>query len=429
MKKIFCASGIVFLALLFFACQTKTEKVVSRNDVAAYLKPTSDHSELKRIDVDLNFWLQRDPESSTSLIKRASLYAARFKVSANIDDIHISDSLYERALRIETESASLLQAMASNAITQHQFWKADDYLNKALAIGNNKAASYLMKADVQLELGNPQGASAILQDFKNKGSFAWLIREAKIKDHEGKLDSAILLMERSFDRIKGSKALFCWTKSNLADMYGHAGRVSESYHAYLDVLKVQPDYDYALKGIAWVAFSNDHNTELAKEILNFIKQKRNSPDVYLQLSEIAAFEKDTVKSEEYLSQFATLARDQRYGEMYNSYLAAIEADEFQNADVSFAIAQREISNRPTPQSYDMKAWALYRQGKYLESLELAREYVEGKSFEPEVVFHLAMIYKANQQHDKARKYLEQAMESSYELGPVKAIEIRKHLEG
>ena len=50
-----------------------------------------------------------------------------------------------------------------------------------------------------------------------------------------------------------------WTFSNLGDLNGHAGNIKTSYDYYLKTLAVDPNNSYALKGIAWIAFSHEKN--------------------------------------------------------------------------------------------------------------------------------------------------------------------------
>jgi hypothetical protein len=52
-----------------------------------------------------------------------------------------------------------------------------------------------------------------------------------------------------------------------------------------------------------------------------------------------------------------------------------------------------------------------------KALEIAKAQVVGKSFEPKVQYHLAMIYKANNEIDKVASIKEELLSSIYELGP------------
>ena len=271
--------------------------------------------------------------------------------------------------------------------------------------------------DVSLEIGDYARANLVLREFRNKNSFAYLIRKAKLKDHEGHLDSAIVCMEKAYRRIKGNKALSQWTRSNLADMYGHAGRIKDSYDLYLEVLKDNPKDDYALKGIAWIALSHDLNINEAKTIVNELAVRKRMPEAHLMLAEIAELDGDQVEKADQLKKFKSLVAIPEYKNMYHKYLATLEAEEFQNPDAAVAIATKEIANRPTPQSYDLLAWAYYQQNNFREALSIATRQVENQTFEPEAFYHLGVIYQANGNNEKASYYLNAALASEFELGP------------
>jgi tetratricopeptide (TPR) repeat protein len=413
-------TALIILSILLFKCSEKKKVVVNSTDYDIYLTSTPNQA-LAKVNEELSFWKNRlaeSPNSKTNLLRIAGLYSGRFQLNGEVEDLHRSDSIYNLILASTTLGKdNIYRSLAANNVTKHEFRQARTNLQEALAIGDGKASSYLMLVDVNLELGDYPGAELILKSFTNKKSFAYLIRDAKIKDHQGDLDSAIILMEHAVDRIKENKSLFTWTLSNLADMYGHASRISESYQAYLEVLKQDPDYDHALKGIAWIAFVHDRNTQEAKRILNFIDTRKATPDMHLMLAEIAEVENDAREKKKQLELFTNEARNSKYGGMYNTYLAKLEAEEFSNPQTAISIAEQEIQNRPTPLSYDLLAWGLFHKGEYREALEIANKNVLNRTYEPVALYHMAMIYKSNGLEKEARNYFEQASESSFELGP------------
>jgi tetratricopeptide (TPR) repeat protein len=413
-------TALIILSILLFNCREEKKVVVNRTDYEMYLT-SSPNQALAKVNEELSFWKNRlaeSPNSKTNLLRIAGLYSGRFQLNGEVEDLHRSDSIYNLILASTTLGKdNIYRSLAANNITKHEFRQARTNLQEALAIGDGKASSYLMLVDVNLELGDYPGAEHILKSFTNKKSFAYLIRDAKIKDHQGDLDSAIILMEHAVDRIKENKSLFTWTMSNLGDMYGHASRISESYQAYLEVLKQDPDYDHALKGIAWIAVVHDRNTQEAKRILNFIDTRKATPDMHLMLAEIAEVENDAGEKKKQLELFTNEARNSKYGGMYNTYLAKLEAEEFSNPQTAISIAEQEIQNRPTPLSYDLLAWGLFHKGEYREALEIANKNVLNRTYEPVALYHMAMIYKSNGLEKEARNYFEQASESSFELGP------------
>jgi hypothetical protein len=54
------------------------------------------------------------------------------------------------------------------------------------------------------------------------------------------------------------------------------GRIQESYDSYLKTLAIDPNYSYALKGIAWIVFSHERNTKEAKRIVEAIEITQHS---------------------------------------------------------------------------------------------------------------------------------------------------------
>lgn len=408
------------ICLIVSACNKGRNPITRVEDYERYItqRQLVSNDPLKE---ELNFWagrLKNNPGDEASLLKLAGLHAELFKSSGLIQYIERSDSIYYEVLKQYPEgNVEIYHSLCANAISQHQFRQARSYIEKALELKDKKATTLLLLVDVSMESGDYATANRILRQFTNKNSFAYLIRKAKMKDHEGMLDSAIVCMEKAYDRIKGDKSLAQWTLSNLADMYGHAGRLEESYKRYLDVLELNPDDNYVLKGIAWIAFSHDNNLTEAKRIILSLTGRRFMPEANLMLAEIAEIEGDEIGKLEYLRKFTSLVSRPRYQTMYNKYLALLSAEEFDDAKRAIAIANEEIANRPTPQSYDLLAWAYFHDGQIRKALEIAKVNVEDQTFEPESLYHLGIIYHANGDNDMAKKYLQEALGSRFELGP------------
>jgi len=401
------------------------QRIVHRADYAGYLNINSVDSlrSIRGIKTDMDFWLQRlkkNPEDAVAKASLAGLYSARFKTTGDINDIHISDSLYLVAnplFRIST--SSVYRSLAANCITQHKFLQAQLYLDTALAMGDDLYFTYLMRCDVAMELGNLYMAERALQRITDKNNFDYLIRESKLLDHKGDLTGAIKKMEAATQKAVESKKedLISWAKSNLADMYGHANMFQKSYQCYIDVLERDPGYLYALKGIAWLAFSHDKNTTEAKHILNYLEKLHPAPDYNLLLAEIATYENDRSALENLQARFITTVSDSRYGDMYNKYIFYLMLDKNKDFAKALQIAQKEVNNRPTSQSYDLLAWAYYNMGRKKEAYKIAKGFVENRNYEPDALYHLGVIYACSGDLKKAKHFMREAASSAFELGP------------
>ena len=422
---------LVLLIVTISSCQNTG--IVQEKEIAGYLT-TSTNKKLEEIETDISFWsgkLNVVKDDMASQIKLGKLYSKRFQNSGDINDVHKSDSFYKAAHQLQKLfSSGTYRSLEMNCVTQHQFKEASAYLDSAFEKGDDKYITLLQQFDVAVELGDYLRATTILQQFKYKNTFEYYTRESKLLDHKGEADASLAAMEKAVTKAIESKndELILWAKSNLADMYGHQNRIKESYRLYKEVLKEDLHYYHALKGIAWIAYSHDNNTILAKKILTYLQTVHPVPDYDFLLAEIAAYENNNTQKDFYTSRFLKAVSNPAYGDMYNKYVFSIMSDELNNYSSALHIANVEVNNRPTPQSYDLLAWAYYKSNRLQEAELIASTYIVKRNYEPDALFHLGVIYKHTGNKELAKKYLNEALESGYELGPVVTNEIKEHLK-
>lgn len=423
---------VFFFGLLFLTACTGKKNITNRNDYVAFLKPGIILKQVNNLKSQLSFWnsrLQRDTGNYVDMMEMASCHLQLFRLTGKINHLHTGDSLLKRSTaKLNNTDPDILFALSQTAITQHRFRDAGHYNESADKSGGDKYIHHLLAFDTKMELGEIMTANKKIEALLDKSSFDYLIRKSKLEDHKGNLDKAIDLMEQAFEKVKDNKkSLYCWALSNLADMYGHAGRVKESYDAYLKVLQKDSSYIYALKGIAWIAYSHDHNTKEAKRILQYISDQTNMPDILLQLAEIEEWEGNEAKKKEYINRFITEVQQPGYGDMYNKYLIHLYTEELKDYNKAVELAEKEIASRATPETYDWLAWVHYNAGDIDTANLIATNYVYKRNFEPDALYHTAMIFSAAGKKEKAKELLEECLASSFEIGPVKAEIIMKQI--
>lgn len=420
MKKII---AILLPAFIIFVtgCSRERKPLVQTSDYANYL--LAPKTKTASINELMGFWkkrLDQHPGDMVAELKMAGLYARRFSSSGNISDIKKSDSLYQQVNTIQKLfGSSVYRSLATNAITQHRFKLAAQYLDTAFRMGDDKKITVLQMSDAALECGLMTQAKRYLNQFPDKKSFEYLSRQAKITDHEGDLEEAIGLMKKAMKQMEqlNDPELLSWVKTNLADYYSHHNEIKKALALYREVLNTDPEYYHALKGIAWIAFSYDRNTAAAEEILQYLAKTHPVPDYDLLLAEIADYKKDDVAKNKYIQSFISKTTAPEYGGMYHKYLFSLYADDFADAGKAMTIAEAEVNNRPTPEAFSWLSWAFYKKGDIKKALSIQRQWVEGKCFEPDVVWRMAVICKATGETQKAKQYLSEVKSSLFELGP------------
>ncbi|MEO1260322.1 MAG: hypothetical protein AAFZ15_16115 [Bacteroidota bacterium] len=429
MKKIFLLA-ILLAAIGAATCFYQPQNpVVNAADYATFMD--ENHLKKKRVALseEIGFWkkkLTSNPGNYVFEKKLAGLSAKRFKLTGNPQDIHRSDSLLKSVNERLPGQVGVLHSLTANAITRHAFKEAQAYITQAYEIGEKRFVSSLLLTDVLLERGQFFSAKRYLLEATSESHFDYLIRDVKFQDQIGDLGRAIQQMEKALSKAEasGNPQVVHWSLSNLADMYGHDGRISQSYNTYLKALTYNPADLHSLKGIAWIAFSHDKNTAEAKRILHYLKSVHPVPDYDLMLAEIAIFENDAALAKELQESFIEEAGKPVYGSMYKGYLCELTS----HRPNALAIAKTEVEERPHPTSYDLLAWAHFHNGNLKKAVELTENHVLNQTGEPVAQYHSGVILKEAGQYEKAEEYLEEALGAGYELGPVVAQEIKTHLE-
>lgn len=403
-------------------CTNNPVQITQKADYESYLSLKNNKS-LIFVQNEIDFWQKKfdaAPNQISYLSLIAANYATLFEYTGDIKNLYKTEELLLKSNKEYNYSkVSTVRSLARNYISQHRFKEALVLANKALAIGEGKRETQKLLFDIQMELGNYPEAVKNLNTIKDMKDFDYLIRLAKWNDHKGDLETAITFMEKARDiaEKENNKTLKIWSYSNLGDFYGHAGRIQESYDSYLKTLALDPNYSYALKGIAWIVFSKERNTKEANRIIDAIATTHNTPDFYLLKSQIAQFDGDTVNEIKNKNAYFLMMKNNNYGAMYNKYNALIYADDKKTAPKALVIAKIELEHRPTADSYDLLAWSYLNLGQNKKALEIAQNHVVGKSFEPKVQYHLAVIYKSNNLSNKSAPIKEELLSSLYELGP------------
>ncbi len=425
---------VILLTLVFIAagCGDKN-KIADRRDYDVFMRPGLVPKQIDDTSEELKFWkrrLQKDTGNLVDMLEMARCHLQIFRSGGNVDHLLKGDSLLKRSsAKLNDTDPEILFALSQSSTTQHEFRLAGSYNEKAGQTGGDKYVYRLLEFDTKFELGDLFMAAKAIEKLKDKSAFDYLIRKSKIEDQKGNLEKAIGLMEQAFEKAKEkNNSLYCWALSNLADMYGHAGRVKDAYNAYIEVLEKDSGYLHALRGIAWIAYSHDHDDKEAKRILEFILDQTKHPELRLILAEIEKWNGNESASLKYIHQFEREVKNEKYGAMYNKYLVQLYADDLRLPGEACKLAEKEALNRPTPEIYDCLAWACYKKGDMQRAYSIALNYVYKRHFEPGALLHTAIIFSSAGKKEEAKKLLEECLESSFELGPVKTKFIEEQLK-
>jgi tetratricopeptide (TPR) repeat protein len=426
MKNILKYSSLFFLLVVLNTSCKKSKTITNKKDYEVFLNPSFQKKMLQENEAEINFWktkLNEDTSSYVNKLQISSNTLAHFKLAGTVNDLHFADSLYNVVSgAVSNKESAIYLSLAQNAITQHKFKAAEEFVFTAEKIGADAGKIAMLKFDVAMELGNYAVAKQNLDKINTATkNFDFIIRNAKYQDHLGNSEASVMQMEEAYAMVKNNnkKSVIVWVSTNLADMYTHAGRVEDAYKMYLKSLAIDSANLYALKGIANISFGNDKNTEETERIYKFILSTTDAPDLNLNLAEIAEWNGDMKSKEMYIQKFVSkIESNKQYGNMYNKYLVDVFLYDKVNVAKALSIAEKEMDNRRTPETYTWLAIANYKANKKEEANRIIKTFVLDKTHEPLSLYAASVILKDT---DKARANELKAAcaESKLEIGPIK----------
>jgi len=413
---------LICVALISCKNEVEIEFITHPETYNSYLTSNNNKTFTRALSEKI-FWSKRLRPDSTGvgdLGPLANAYTLLFETTGDIIYLKNAEKIYRKAIVVSANNKdSYTRSLAQNLISQHRFHEAKLILEENYSGKGNKRATSLLLFDVYLELGEYEKADQALGKLKNTNDFNYLIRLAKWNDYKGELEAAIRNLEgaKKIADSRKSKPLQIWINTNLADFYGHDGRIKDSFELYLKALELQPDNAYAKKQIAWIVYSSEKNTKEATRILDSVMVHHKVPDYYLLKSEILAFNGKVAESNTMVESFMNAVKNENYGNMYNSYLIEVYSET--NPKIALEIAKAEIKNRATPEIFSLLAFAQLNVGNKEEALQTISNYVEGKTFSPMSLYYSALVFDANNKKEKVKTLKQELLNASYELGPKK----------
>ncbi len=423
-------TSLLILMLVFVVSCKQDKQIALVTQKAAYEKylyteaPETDSKHFRL----WNNKIKADSMQLTSLGVAASYYGSYFQKTGNIGFLKQAEQALKKAVSIAAiGKAGYERSLARNYISQHNFKEALRLAEIAHERGSGLYQSRSLLFDVHMELGNYELAEQYLDSIKDMSRFDYLIRLSKWNDHLGDLNAAIRFMEMATKKAEAGKnrELMIWSYTNLADFYGHAGRIEEAYNHYLKALKIDPENAYAKKGIAWIVFSYEKRPEEALRILKGVEQNFNSPDIYLLKAEIYEYQNNDLDRSAALEAYNELVSKADYGVMYHKPNALLSINEENDLTTALKLAEEEVQGRSTPETYALLAYTHFRKGNLATALKIADTYVYENTGEPEVLLQLAEIYKAAGRTAIVQELQQELLTAVFELGPLSEAKIRQ----
>jgi hypothetical protein len=408
---------------IFNSCSNKNKNIVDTVFVDSLLDHYSISVLQKLNGQDLIFWKDRLDKAPLGYVEAqqfAGTLSGRFHLYGDITDLKTADSIMHWInLQYKEKDAGPIRTLAGYAMLQHRFTEANDLVQQALEIGSDRYASELLNFDAAFELGRTLLVKDILKKIRSTNEYGYFFRLSKYEHLQGELDSSIAAMNKAAELAGTSTGLRQTAISNTADLYMHAADTKNANELYMKSIKLDASDLHSLMGIGWIALVHDKKDTLAEKIFRFVQSKTKSPEVLWKLAQVAEQRGDSISEKKYADVFVGIVSDTVYGNMYNKYLIDLYSNFLNVPAKAVTIAERELKNRCTPQTYSWYVWSLFKNGQNDQALELYNKYVSGKPLEGLELYYMGKFMKGLKKGYNADQYFKVAYKNRYDLSPAK----------
>ncbi len=414
---------IIYAAFILFASCHNRSPIVNSVFIDSLITHYKEPVIFQLNETEMQFWKKRMdslPSGMTNEQKYANTLLTRFHLYGDINDVRSADSLMQEVDNHfgKTESPISL-TLAGYSILQHQFKTAKDYVWHAKETGCRKYPLLLSSFDVYFELGQYDSAAMMLRMIKGQGDYNYYFRLSKLQHLKGSIDSAIQSMMKAAGLSNENNYLKQVALSNAADLCIHAGKLQKANNLYMECIRLNAADFHSLMGLGWIALVHDKNDSLANKIFQFAHTKLKSPDPLLKLAQTAENKNDSLLTVKYANAFIADATKPVYGDMYNKYLIDLYTGILHEPSKAAALAEKEIGNRPTPQTYAWYVWSLYADHKPEEAYKMYQQKVSGKPLEGLELYWMGKFMKGLNKGYNAEQFFDAAYNNRYDLDPDK----------
>lgn len=358
----------------------------------------------------------KNPRNVESYNKLGAAYIQKARETGDFRYYDLAEQALKQSLELGPEPVAAATATAGLAVVslgRHQFRDAVAQADKALGYAPAPAV-YAILGDAYVEMGEYEEASGAYSKMLAMPGPHVQSRLGYLRFLRGDPDGAIQEVQRAIKALAESdvpRENIARSQVQLGELFFQVGDVGKSGKAYRDALLSFPGYHRALAGLARAQAAQARYQEAVKlyeQALGVIPLPEyvvGLGDVYTKMGR----PQEAKKQYDLVQYIGTLNTIPHTRAVYNRELALFYADHDLKLKETLERAERELDLRWDVYSYDLFAWALYKNGKPQDARSAMMEGLKLGTKDARLFFHAGMIHQALGDREKAREYLQRAL--------------------
>jgi len=354
-------------------------------------------------------WVARDPSSISNRTLLAGAYIQKTRETTDFGYLDRASKILDGVLSDKPEYEALrLRNIVE--LTLHHFSKAAEYARAMTTRWPGDVQSWGTLGDALLEMGQYDGArDAFAKMLELKPGLMSFNRMGFYRFVTGDPERGIALLKDAVNAAAKYPENKAWCLVELGSMYFKTGRWTEAEAAYSDAIATFPASHTAYAGLGSVAAAEGRLPEAiekykrAQSITPMVQYAGALYDLYQAMGKKAEA-RQQADMVDLVAKLEGVANQKA-----NRTLALIYANQDRNLAASLELAQSDFEVRQDIYTYDVLAWALYKNQCYEEARRASEAALKLGAPEALLFYHAGMIANATGDTEGARKYLKKAL--------------------
>lgn len=420
------------LMTLRSACSAMLLALAAETALAAPDALPDSRASLSGTDRQIRFFerkVSQQPKVVTLRNRLARVYIQKARENGDASYLARAETVLTNSLEQEPADAETLGLYAWVLLFKHDFRGAALWAEKAEGRRPKDSWSYGVLSDAALEMGDYAKALSYAQTMMDlrpdQGSYS---RAAHLRSIYGDPAGAIGLWRMAIRAGTPQGEATAWCRVELGDEYFNQGKLREAEEQFIASLAAFPDYHRGLAGLAKVREAQERRTDAA-QLYQRAAGVLPSPQYIAALGDVYRLMGESDKAERQYRLVEQIAGLDRINQVrYNRDLALFYADHGRSLDAALQLARQELEVRQDIHTYDILAWALYRNRRYAEAQDAIQKALKLGTRDARMFFHAGMIADALGQRREAQTALDRALAINPYLPPLYRKTARETLE-
>jgi tetratricopeptide (TPR) repeat protein len=363
------------------------------------------------------------PRDAKAFAELGATYFQRARETGDVSDYQLAEQALSKSLDLVSADFSAdaaLGTMAEVCMGEHRFADALTYAQKALSLGTGDISPFAIVGDAYADMGEYDKARIAYSrltprdmTLSPRAAYARDSRLSYLKFIAGDTAGAIDLMKTAVTEGVGAQLPgenLAWLYYELGEYFTQAGDAPSADSAYLAALNTHPG-DY--RSLAALAKLRANHGRYDEAIVLYQKAIAIVP-MPTFISELGDLYARAGNQAEARKQYALVEYIGLLGHinqvLHNRDLALFFADHDMKLAEALDLAQRELEVRHDVYTWDVLAWALYKNGKLTEAAEASHKALLFGTRDSLLLFHAGVIAESLGQRDLALSKLKEALQ-------------------